>query len=370
MTLTTTSLGNTALSLLVKDIGRLLTGQITNTAGLNSEIWDAANSEVVNTVPAGWSEYQSTYLNTSTNIPGVQASSGMVYLRAPSLMQSTSGGPVYKYAGLSITNVVASDTNQYLWNTHIPWTVTDFVGNPVLNYWFSNSSALPASSGNGRNSFQTNVINEYIIYSSARGFVISTRLVGSSATAAQKVYMQLEYPATSLSQAYNLPNQVIWEVSNGHGSLTTGTGAAFNNTAFNITNGYVPALTANGYEIINNSTTNLNLGLVYSPYATAPGGGWNSLWSTTAGTAEASTLKPATFTSMANTVDLAGNTVTIPAMPLIHYPAWDSVYDLSNLTGVYMTRSNLGTSGDTLTLNGQPYAYINATNVSYLVPRQ
>lgn len=370
-TVTATSLGNIALSLLIKDIGRLVTGQITSAAQLNSQIWDIPNSEVVNTVGAGWSEYQSDYLNTSTNIPFAQNTSTMVYLRCPAQMLNNTGGSVYKYAGLSPTNAYTVPTDNFIWNTHIPWTVTDYTGNPTLNFYFSENSGSPQATGNGRNSFQTNVLTEYVIYATSRCLLISSRLVGSGATAAQKVYMQLEYPATALSQVYNLPNQVIWEVSNGHSAITTGTGASFNTTAYNVVGGYTGNTGAvRGYEIFDDNAANVNLGLVYTAYPTAPTGGWNSLWSTATGTADASTLKPATYASMANTVDLNGNLITIPAMPLIHYPSWDSVYDLSSLTGVYATKSGLGATGDTLTVNGQDYAYLNATNFSYLIPRQ
>jgi hypothetical protein len=364
-TATTTSLGNNTFSLCLKDIGRLLTGLATGVNDLNSEIWDIANSEVVNTVPAGWSEYQTNFLTTSTNITTSSSvnNTNCIYLRCPSIMQSSTGGTVYKYTGLGLAYNSGTPGNNVYWNPLIPWGVADFTGSPTCNYPLFTTVTASAP----RNAFMTNTLMEYIIYASPRCLFISGRYIGASATQAGKVVALLEYPATGLSQAFNLPNQAVWEISNTGGSTTTGTGAGFNNTAYNVAGGYLPSA---GSDILTASVANLNLGLVYTPYTTAPTGGWNSLWSTTAGTADASTLKPATYTGMANTVDLAGNSVTVPAMPLIHYPGWDSVYDMSSLTGIYATKTNLGTSGDTLTLNAQDYAYVNATNTGFLVPRQ
>ncbi len=366
-TVTTTSLGNVALSLLMKDIGRLITGLATSVNDLNSEIWDLPNSEVISSIGAGWSEYQTNFLTTSTNLALTTSvnNTNIIYLRAPAAMTSLAGDTVYKYSGLGIYN--NNGSYAYLWNTCIPWGITDHTGNPTANYFFKESSTSSNTTGNGRNSFQTNILTEYVIYATPRCLFISSRLIGSSATQAQKVYMQLEYPETAVSLAHNLPNQVIWEVSNGVASTTTGTGATFNIGAYNVVGGAVPSGTG---DLFGSSAANQNIGIVYTPYTIAPTGGLNSIWSTATGTADTSTLKPATYGSMSNTVDSAGNLITVPAMPLIHYPSWDSVYDMSSLTGVYATRSGLGTTGDTLTVNGQNYAYVNATNMSYLVPRQ
>lgn len=361
-----TSLGSLAASLLMKDLGRVITGLVTNVSGLNSEIWDTANSEIITTTPGGWSEYQSSYLTNSTNIPQDNTgNTNIIYLRSPSAMTTTGGATIYKYAGIGWGNNYTVN-GDYL-NMIIPWTQTTFTGNPTLTYRSNMYSGSFAA--NARNPFRVGILNEFIIYASARCLFFSNRYIGSSATAAQKIFAHFEYPATALSQTYNLCNQVIWELSNDPGSTTTGTGAAFNNTAYNIAGGYSPG--AAGTDIYTTGpNSNINLGLVYTPYPSAPNGGWNSLWSTAAGTADMSTLKPATYGSMANTYDNSGNLITIPAMPLIHYPSWDSVYDMSSLTGVYATKPNLGSSGDTLTINGQDYAYVNATNMSYLVPRQ
>ncbi len=366
-TVTTTSLGNNALSLLIKDIGRLITGLVTSVNNLNSEIWDIPNSEVISSIGAGWSEYQTNFLTTSTNltITTTLNDTNIIYLRAPAAMTSSTGGTVYKYSGLGIHN--NSLTYAIIWNTCIPWGITDHTGNTTANYFLKESSTNPTSTANGRNSFQTNILTEYVIYATPRCLFVSSRLIGSSATQAQKVYMQLEYPETALSKIYNLPNQVFWEVSNGAGSTTTGTGASFNTGAYNTVGGAVPRVEG---DLFNASAGNQNIGIVYTPYANAPTGGLNSIWSTAAGTADTSTLKPATYGSMSNTVNSSGTLITVPAMPLIHYPSWDSVYDLSTLTGVYATRSGLGATGDTLTVNGQNYAYVNATNMGYLIPRQ
>ena len=66
---TVTTYGNVAISALMKDIARVACGYISSTSDINSEIWDTANSEVVRSTNPGWSEYQSNYVNTSTNIP-------------------------------------------------------------------------------------------------------------------------------------------------------------------------------------------------------------------------------------------------------------------------------------------------------------
>ena len=367
-----TNWGNNAMSLLIKDIGRLITGASTSISDLNSEIWDLPNSEVVNTQASGWSEYQSNLLTTSTNIwTGNDATAALnsVYFRCPSVMTSNIGGTVYKYGGLGISNNDSTGANNIYWNTLIPWTISNFTGNPTASYFYNNSSGTNPGSTTGRCSFSVSVLNEYIIYASPRCLLVSTRNIGANATLASKVYMQLEYPETAMSKSFNLPNQVIWEISNGVGSsavVSTGTGANFITTAYNNIGGYTPSTNK---DIFSNQV-NANLGLVYTPYPLAPTGGWNSFWSSSTGTSDASTLKPATYGSMSNTVNSSGNTISVPAMPLIHYPSWDTVYDMSTLTGIYATRTGLGSTGDTLTLNGQNYAYINATNMSYLVPRQ
>ena len=323
-TATTTSLGSNAFSLLTKDIGRLITGQITTAGQLNSEIWDIPNSEVVSTVAAGWSEYQSTFLSSNVDITtgglGINftANNCVVFLRSPSAMTTSTGGTIYKYGGLGSVNQASGQYGAML-NTLIPWSVTSWTGNPVLTYFVN--SATSTGTGLARNSLQLLNLQEIILYASPRCFVFSARNITQGGTAPQKVYMQLEYPATTLSQIYNLPNQVIYEHSNGINSTITGLGSVFDNSAYNVVGGYKNA--DGGNDIFANAN-NKNLAVVYTPYLNAPTGGWNSLWSTGGASLDASTFKPATYGSMSNTVDSSGNTITVPAMPLIHYPSWDS----------------------------------------------
>lgn len=349
-TVTTTALGNNAISLVMKDLARLMTGAITSTAGLNSEIWDIPNCEMVNNVAAGWSEYQSNYTTTSTNVPNTTGENA-IYLR------TLSANNTYKYTGLSWTSITNSSA---YYRMLFPYNVTDYIGNPVLTFKDTTgvgSAAAPCV-------FETTGrLHEHVLYVTPRCIFWSV----SVTTATQPFMIQtfLEYPSTPLSTVYNHPNQVIWGLFNTPAATTTGTGAAFSTAAFDIVGGYTSA----GSPIIN-TTANANLGMVYTHYPNAPAGGMNSLWSTAAGTADTSTLKPTTYGSMSNTVDSSGNLVSVPAMPLLHFPGWDTVYDMSSLTGVYATRPGLGATADTLTVNGQPYAYINATTMGYLVPRQ
>lgn len=346
---TTTALGSNAVSLVMKDMARLMTGAITSTAGLNSEIWDIPNCEVVNNVAAGWSEYQTNYTTTATNIP-VSTSNSVIYLRA------LSANNTYKYTGIGWAHNVGP-----YWRMMYPFGVTDHVGNPSLTYW---DASTGATAGAPSVFETTGRLHEHVLYVSPRCIFWSAMLT----TATQPFLVQtfLEYPNTALSTVYNHPNQVIWALFNTPGGTTTGTGASFNATAYNVLGGY----TSTGGGPLQNTSTNANLGLVYTHYPNAPTGGFNSLWSGTGGGADASTMKPSTFGSMANTVDTVGNAISIPAMPLIHYPSWDTVYDCSSLTGVYATKPGLGASGDTITLNGQTYAYVNATTMGYLIPRQ
>lgn len=348
---TTTALGNNAISLVMKDLVRLMTGAVTSTAGLNSEIWDAASSEIINTVPAGWSEYQTTYSTTSTNIPSTSSGANMMYLRA--LSQNNT----YKYTGLSWT--ANANANAY-YRMLFPYDVTDYTGNPTLSFRDSTGSASAA----GPCVYETTgVLHEHVLYVSPRCIFWSI----SRTTASQPYYIHtcLEYPNTALSQAFNHPNQLNWSLFNGIGATTTGTGATFVATGYNQVGGY----NTTGV-LVANSATNQNIGFVYTNSSNMPAGGTTAIWSAATAAADASTLKPTSFGSMGNTVDLAGNTVTIPAMPLVHYPAWDSVYDCSSLTGIYATKPGLGATGDTLTLNGQTYVYVNATTMGYLLPRQ
>ena len=369
---TATSLGNVATSALMKDIARVACGYISSTADLNSELWDTANSEIVRTVAPGWSEYQSNYVNTATNIAkDTSSNTNIIYLRCPSQNTTTGNATIYKYTGIGFSNNYTLNTANYTWNIMIPWGVTDYTGSPTLTYRANFNTSSPTGTGGGRNPFRTDVLTEYMIYVSPRAFIISATYIGNLGTAPNKVAMWLEYPSTPLSQPNNHPNNVYWEVSDGLGStaqsITTGTGAVFDTTAYNVPGGYSPAA---GSDIITASNTvNYNLGLVYTT-TVITGSGWQSLWSTATATVDLSTMKPNTFGTMANTADAAGTNVTIPAMPLLHFPGWDSTYDCSTLTGVYATKPALGSNGDTLTLNGQNYAYINATTMGYLIPRQ
>lgn len=344
---TPTALGSTAGSLLMKDLARLMTGAITSTAGLNSEIWDIPNCEIVNNVAAGWSEYQTTYTTTSTNIPP-NTSNSVIYLR------TLSANNTYKYTGIGW-----SHTGSY-WRMMYPFGVTDHVGNPTLTYWDASSGATAG----GPCVFETTgKLHEHILYVTPRCIFWSVTV--TAATQPFLVQTFLEYPSTALSTVYNHPNQIIWALFNTPTGTTTGTGASFNASAFNIVGGYTTAGAP-----ISHTATNSNLGLVYTHYDNAPTGGFNSLWSTSGGGADTSTLKPTTYGSMSNTVDSSGNLISVPAMPLLHFPSWDTVYDMSSLTGVYATRSGLGATADTLTVNGQNYVYINATTMGYLIPRQ
>lgn len=347
---TTTALGSNATSLIMKDMARLMTGAITSTAGLNSEIWDIPNCEVVNNVAAGWSEYQTNYTTTSTNIPNSSAQANLIYLR------TLSANNTYKYAGIGWT---ANGNTTAYWRMVYPYDVTDYLGNPTLTFKDTspNTSAwgAPINEATGR-------LHEHILYVTPRCIFWSTSV--TTATQPFLVHTYLEYPNTPLSTLYNHPNQVIWTIYNAAAATTTGTGATFNAAGYNILGGYI------SQSPISNTSTNANVGLVYTHYPNAPTGGFNSLWSSGTAAADASTMKPSIFGSMANTVDNAGNTIAIPAMPLVHYPSWDTVYDCSTLTGVYATKPSLGASGDTITLNGQTYAYINATTMGYLIPRQ
>lgn len=350
-TVTTTALGSNAISLLMKDLVRLMTGAVTSTAGLNSDIWDTANSEIVNNIPAGWSEYQTNYSTTSTNIPASPTGANMMYLRATSLNNT------YKYAGISWT---ANGSGNPHYRMLFPFDVTDYTGNPTLTFRDSNGAS---TAGGPCVQETTGVLHEHVLYVTPRCIFWSV----SRTTATQPYYIHtyLEYSNTALSQAFNHPNQLNWALFNGNGATTTGTGATFSATGYNQLGGYS---TTGGP--VSNTATNANMGFVYTNSSNMPTGGMTAIWSAASAAADASTLKPTSYGAMGNTVDLAGNTVTIPAMPLVHYPAWDSVYDCSSLTGVYATKPGLGVTGDTLTLNGQTYAYINATTMGYLLPRQ
>jgi len=355
------NLGTISTSLMMKDIGRIITGLVTNVSGLNSNIWDTANSEIVNTVAPGWSEYQSNYLTTSTDVvPSSSTNSNMIYLRGTSANTTSGSAPIYKYTGLGWANN-GLPQNNLGWNFFNPWYTTDYTGSPTLTFRENQQSG--AAAGRGRNGFSPDTLAEYIIYATPRAIFISACNFGTL-TAPHKVCMFLEHPSTPLSQTYNLPNQVWWEVGNPY-VTNTGTGAAFVNTGYLTVGGYLPGV---GSDITQATTSNANFAFVYTNYQGGPG--FTSLWSSASATGDLSTLKPTTYTSMANTVNSSGATISVPVLPLLHFPPWDSVYDLSSLTGIYGTKSGLGANGDTLTVNGQNYAYINATTMGYLIPRQ
>ena len=361
------SLGNIALSLLVKDIARIANGYITTTSDLNSEIWDIPNSEIVRTVDPGWQEYQYDRANTNYNltITGTatgNSAPGMFYLRTPNSANTANGQPIYKYFGLGI-GITATTPRGF--NTFYPWNVNDFTGNPNLVFGgFIGGSTSPYS--RGRYTIFTDTLTEFIIYCTPRVFFISAQTIG--VTSASKVSMFLEYPKTALSDVYNLPNQVWFETASIKGGTTTG--SFFDTTAYNVVGGYKTADL--GQDIVFSTVTsnNHNYAIVHTYTPTLGTPGTQSLYSANPATADLSTFKPANNATMSVTVDSAGNSLTIPVMPLMHWPAWDSVYDCSSLTGIYATKSGLGSSGDTLFINGVPYVYVNVSSMSYLVPKQ
>jgi hypothetical protein len=350
------------MSLMMKDIGRVITGYVTTTSDLNPDLWDIPNSEIVRTVAPGWNEYQSNYVNTSTNIPtDLTGNTNIIYFRTSAAANTANGAPIYKYFGIGYVNNNGLVTSNYKFNTYNPWFTSDYVGNPTLTFRSNESFASPNALG--REPIDASRLNEFIIYASPRAIVLSSQVIGY--VTSSKVSTFLEYTSTPQTQIYNLPNQVFYEVSSESPANTAAT--TFSTTAYNIVGGYNPAV---GKDILTTPANNSNFGIVYTYTPTLGTTGFQSLWSTATATNDLATMKPGTYNNMANTTDSAGNLVTVPVMPLIHYPAWDTVYDLSSLTGIYGTRSGLGASGDTLTINGQNYAYVNVTNMSYLVPRQ
>jgi len=353
------SLGTIAMSLYMKDMARVITGYITTTSDLNPNLWDIPNSEIVRTVAPGWNEYQSNYANTSTNIPiDTTGNTNIMYFRTTNAANTANGSPIYKYVGIGWNNNSSTLTSNYFFNFFNPWSVTDYVGNPTLTFRYNyNNTVAPTNLP-----LRLDVLYEFIIYASPRAIFISAQGIGYAT--ASKVMMFAEYPSTPQSQIYNLPNQILYQVGSAGVANTAGT--AFNTTAYNVSGGYNPG---DGNDLTGYAVSS-NLGIVYTYTPTLGTPGYQSLWSTATATGDLSTMKPGTYSSMANTTNASGATITIPVMPLLHYPAWDTVYDLSSLTGIYGTRSNLGASGDTLTINGQNYAYVNVTNMSYLVPRQ
>lgn len=375
-TVVSSGTGTNAASVLMKDIARVICGKVTSVNDLNPAVWDIPNCEIVASVAPGWDEYQSNYLTTATNIPiDTVGNANIIYFRAPSGKQSLNGGIIYKYSGLGF---MGNNSGAVVptFNIFPSWTVNDYTAaNPVLTYRSNASAGLDQI--NARNAFNGSRC-EYIISSNPKMFVISATIIGSNATISSKVSGMFEFPPTALSELYDFPNHMFWEVSNGSGGAlvanSTGLGSfSQSSSTYQIQGGWNPLFTSDtSFSSSGLLLASANVGYVYS---TVPGGtGWTAIWpnsSTINALAPSlSTLKPPVFTSMSNTFDASGNIISVPLLPLIHYPAFDSMYDISSLTGFYGTKSGIAANGDTININGRPYAYINATNMGYLVPRE
>lgn len=354
-TVTSNGTGTNGASVLLKDIARLICGNVTSLNQLNPAIWDIAGSELITTVSGGWSEYQTNLTTTETNM--VRLTNNIIYLRTRGLSNT------FKYLGLGYTANSTANTS-FFWSPIYPWGVSDFVNSPILS--FKNTST-PSTGQPNRPSFSGRYLWEYIIYSSSRTIFIAARNLSSSLTQPSKISMFLEYPATPLSSTYNLPNQVWWDLGSRDSDSSTGTGTNYYITGYKQIGGYddINELDLNASSIW--STSINNFAFVYSPYSGSIGN--TSFWGSGTPAKTLSTLKPNVFRTMSSTISSTGTAITIPVMPLIHYPDWDTLYDLSSLTGIYATKSSMGAYGDTLKVNGQSYAYINAANMSYLVPR-
>ena len=346
--------GTRALSVLMKDIANLICGNITNVSQLHPSIWDTSNSEVVSQVGGGWQEYQSNYTRTSTNIDvSISTNTNMMYFRTRSLQNT------FKYFGIGYPYNTSNNSNA-VWNIMYPWRVADFQTDVSLTFRNNNNNSILSTQ---RQPFNTAYLTEYIIYSSPRVVIVSARNLSNLIAQPYKTVMFLEYPATPLSVPFKLPNQVWWELS------TTGVTSSVNahtfvgGSAYKVPGGYNPPEN----EDINDNSSNTNWAFVYTPYDVNIGN--TSLWRDTSNSTTLSTLKPSMFGTMSSAIKPDGTTQTLPAMPLLHYPQWDTCYDLSSLTGIYGTRSAMGVNGDTLKVNGQNYVYVNTAPMGLLVPR-
>lgn len=349
-----------ALSVLIKDIAKIITGSVNTLANLNQSIWDIPNSEMFRSSIPTWTEYQSTFLSTANQIlPSQSENTNIVYLR------SISSNLTFKYAGLGYASNSLTPSENYSWTFMYPWNVTNFEGDPILS--FRNNSPLPSSSALSKNAFRTDVLMEYTIFSSPKAIFISASSFQNSAFP-YKICCMLEYPSTLTSNVFKLPNQVYWELS----SAYTSGGSSGNSTNY-ITNGYA---VNGGFNPIDGSESYIsspavndaNFAYVYTPYFGNLGN--TSLWSSSTASSELSTLKANIFSGMSNTISLTGESISVPILQLLHFPPWDSCYDLSSLTGIYATKSSLGATGDIVSVNGKTYAYINSKPVGILVPRE
>ena len=385
---TATSEGTKAFSVMIKQVAKLLTGQITSVSQLNTEIWDTAYCEIIPTVNPGWSEYQTTYLSTSTDLP-ISTSAAPIYLRAPAQGQTLNGQPVYKYLTVGPTGAGGG-----IQSFHICPVMDNisYVGNPTLSWVPAPALGAVTSYRTMQGGFTTGYTaatpvyaSELTISASPFGIFVAACCYARNAQPYNVTWI-LDHPPTQVASQYAIPCIVFSKTfsnlnpySNTPAAGSTSvTGTAVTNTldSYFMTTSTIPN---SAFGLFKNADDNNNpntfAAVTASVYPGTQGATyWTSLFSnvTVNSDVNLSTLKPNGYsTTMSSTMlDSNGNSVSFPMLPLWYWPVWDSMLDLSVNSGVYMTKTGLGSTGDDLTINGVQYAYVNSSPMGYLIPKR
>ena len=388
---TATAEGTKTLSVMCKQIAKLLTGQITSTSQLNVEVWDIPNCEIIATVGAGYTEYQTTYLSSATDIPVTNPN--QIYLRASAQGQTFNGQPVYKYVAVGPNGIGAGvqsinispviDVPSYTGNPTLTWSLARNISVSGNRFYFGAGICTGAA---GTPSL--NLQSEIIISASPYGIFVSA---SAPLRNAQPYFASwiLDHAPTVIASNYAIPCIAFsktftnWDFQYAptfSASTSSLTGSATGSTlsAFYLQSGTSQTLPS-GFGLFKNAVDDnaeANIFAVATP-TVYPGSlgtvGWTSLHNNTTVNSDTnlSTLKPNGYsTTMSNMLDASGNAMSFPMLPLWYWPVWDTFMDLSTNSGVYMTKTGLGASGDDITINGTPYAYINTSPVGYLIPKR
>lgn len=332
----------------IRDIGRLLTSPSPNVANLTGLAYSTTFSVVVDSTPAGWSYVGSNFANDTPTI-----STGGTYYQGtgvsglPQLVFSASclNSNALKYAVLT-QSLAANTANVITWYSigHLTGAASaNSTGGPVGEGPRIYDTGVTTGSGSLSASslhlgYAGSII--HLIANPRHITIISEPGTGTVNGGLNAIW---ESSQTDAHTFYNIAPYVQYSHAN---SFVSGSSISSNttpNTSTTVTTLYHPPVIFNAY----NATT----GSYANNYDVSVGGTQNRNYLTQYGGA-------------ANTKNNTINTIGISkaiAQP-VFYHASALGYPIQMVTGVvpvYWMRGNIGSSGDTVYINGNPYTYFN-----------
>lgn len=368
-----------APSLCIRDIVNLCTSNTPNVTGLVG--FDPAQSVVYNSTPAGWTyEYSNRDLGTlSTSNVATNGVGDWWAMSAPCLGPSAN---TKKYAKLT---TVYTGSNVSTYSAFCLSGATNVSGNTVTNEGFRYTTGTPANEQYAQYcSHRTITGGSYIIY-----LVATPRHISLFST-----FMTSAIWETSISDVHTFYNSVPMVQVNdgGFGLGVTGnpstsyvasgnvgsvvTTANLSSTTMFI-NSQMPAST-NG---IGQIMTNYNMFDVTNPtnstyYGTLNLGHIGQFQSNTGGTftntlnmlcVQPYLMRTATTDKIQSISSTGENrNIVSPIFFSPHSVGYPTIY-VTGVCDIYTTRASIGTTGDTMLINGVTYTYINAGTRSFAV---